>query len=74
MKLNDKVETTVLQFGYAPYNQVPIPIGTVGMVGAVKVSCVRQVDKCKTFNCVDFVLNGRKIRSSYHNHELKGSK
>lgn len=37
MKLNDKVETTVLQFGYAPYNQVPIPIGTVGMVGAVKV-------------------------------------
>jgi hypothetical protein len=62
-----KVVTRVSAKGY--YGEVEIPAGTVGVIGADKVACVRLrlTCKCQTFVCVDFP--GRQ-RAAYHEHEI----
>ena len=47
-----------------------IPKDSQGIVGAVGVPVVRNIGKGLTFNCVDFVINGKLERSSYYNNEI----
>jgi len=74
MKLGDKVLTLVDKPNYSGMRQFDkiIPAHSVGIVGAVKVPRVMMIgDKCQTFNCVDFIVNGKKERAAYHTHEIK---
>lgn len=71
LKVGDKVLTLVEKMVYG--GEFYIPVRSVGVVGAVKVPCVRSRSECgcRTFNCVDFVTDNGVKRSSYHNHEIK---
>jgi hypothetical protein len=48
-----------------------IPEGSIGIVGAVMVPCVRYTINGRYFNCVDFMIDGNKERAAYYNREIK---
>jgi hypothetical protein len=73
MKKKFDVESHVrtLVRGIAYDSEIFIPKGSQGIVRAVNVPVVRSVGKGVTFNCVDFVVNGKVERGSYYNNEIE---
>ena len=68
LEMGMKVKTKVKKIAY--YKEAIIPKGTIGEVGAVKVPVVRNTDGHLYFNCVDFIIDGKRVRGGYYNHEI----
>jgi len=63
-----KVATKTEKMSY--YKEAIVPKGSVGEVMAVRVPVVRNTNGHLYFNCVDFTINGKKVRGAYYGGEL----
>jgi hypothetical protein len=69
-----KIEKEPYYSGYGGNPKITIPVGTIGVVGAVDVPAVTQsryVPHPTTFNCVDFRLDDKKWRGSYYDNQIE---
>lgn len=67
-QMGQKVKTKVVMKAYQNlFHIAEIEKGSIGEVGAVDCP---YVTKRGTFNCVDFVIQGKRIRGSYRDSEL----
>jgi predicted carbohydrate-binding protein with CBM5 and CBM33 domain len=64
-----KVKTKKEKLSY--YQEVIIPKGSIGEIGAIHVPVVRNTKGHMYFNCVDFNINGKRISGSYYNNEIE---
>lgn len=65
LEIGMKVKTKLGKMAY--YDDAFVEKGSVGTVGSVNCP---YVNKQGTFNCVDFVRDGKKVRCSFKNKEL----
>lgn len=55
------------------YYHGTIPANSLGVLRHSRVPCVRlRPDcRCRTFDVIDFEVNGQTVRVAYHSHEYK---
>lgn len=66
LELGIRVRTKRATMAY--YAEANIPKGAIGEVGAIHVP---YVDRPGNFNCVDFVIDGRRVKGAYKLSDLE---
>lgn len=66
VKMGMKVKTLVPKIAY--YQEAKIPVGSIGRIGAKNVPYPMILG---SFNCVDFLIDGKMVRGSYKSSEIE---